>query len=161
MAPVPAQHDHPKGECAQFSWDMARELELMRGAPVAVATLAAADPEARLAPLEQRLGLALLPSRRVKLLVVPRREPAADSYAGILRLRVPRSGGYRVSASQRLWIEVVGPAGVVKSSRFAMQAGCEALRKSVAFPLEAETDYWIELSGSPTPDPDLLVTADR
>ena len=57
---------------------------------------------------------------------------------------VKAAGTYRVSASERLWIEVVGPAGVVKSSKFAMEAGCESLRKSVAFPLEPETDYWIE-----------------
>jgi hypothetical protein len=99
--------------------------------------------------------------RQVKLQVAPRREPAPDSFAGVLKLRVPRAGTHRVSASQRLWIELVGPTGIVKSSRFAMQAGCEALRKSVVFPLEADTDYWVELSGSPTTDPVLLITPDR
>ena len=74
---------------------------------------------------------------------------------------MPRSGTYRVSANQRLWIEVVGPSEAVTSTKFTMQMGCEALRKSVVFPLEPETDYWIELSGSPTADPALLVTPDR
>lgn len=155
------EHDHPKGDCAQFSWDMARELELMRAAPAAVSAHASAEREARAVPLEQRLDVALLPSPQVKLQVAPRREPPADSRAGVLKVRVPRSGSYRVSASQRLWIEVVGPSGAVTSSKFTMQAGCEVLRKSVAFPLEAETDYWIELSGSPTASPALLVTPDR
>ena len=140
---------------------MTREFELLRAPAIALTALAGADSGARLAPLEQRLDLTLLPSRQVKLQVAPRREPAPDSFAGVLKLRVPRSGSYRLSASQRLWIEIVGSTGVVKSSRFAMQAGCEALRKSVAFPLEADTDYWVELSGSPTTDPVLLVTPDR
>jgi hypothetical protein len=140
---------------------MTREFELLRAPPIALTALAAADPQARTAPLAQRLDLTLLPSRQVKLQVAPRREPALDSFAGVLKLRVPRAGAYRVSASQRLWIELVGPAGVVKSSRFAMQAGCEALRKSVSFPLEADTDYWVELSGSPATDPVLVITPDR
>jgi hypothetical protein len=155
------EHDHPRGDCAQFSWDMARELELMRGAPTPVTALAGAEREGRVVPLEQRLDVALLPGRQVRLQAAPRREPAPDSHAGVLKLRVPRSGSYRVSASQRLWIELVGPSGAVQSSKFTMQAGCEALRKSVAFPLEPETDYWIELSGSPTADPAFLVTPDR
>ncbi len=160
-AALAADHQHVVGDCAVFSWNMAREFELLRAAPVALPAIPAADPEARLAPLERRLDLALLPSKQVRLQVAPRREPAPDSYAGILKLRVNRAGTYRVSASQRLWIELVGPAGVVKSSKFAMQAGCESLRKSVAFALDPETDYWIELSGSPTSDPVLLITPDR
>ena len=156
-----ADHQHAAGDCAHFSWNMTREFELLRAAPVALTALAGAEPEARLAPLEQRLDLRLLPSKQVKLQVAPRREPAPDSFAGLLKLRVKAAGTYRVSASQRLWIEVVGPAGAVKSSKFAMEAACESLRKSVAFPLEPETDYWIELSGSSTSDPVVLITTDR
>jgi hypothetical protein len=156
-----ADHKHAAEECGHFSWNMTREFELLRAAPFPLAAHAGVDLEAGLVSLEQRLDLRLLPSKQVKLQVAPRREPAPDSFAGLLKLRVKAAGTYRVSASQRLWIEVVGPAGVVKSSKFAMEAGCESLRKSVAFPLEPETDYWIELSGSPTPDPVLLITPDR
>jgi hypothetical protein len=42
-----------------------------------------------------------------------------------------------------------------------MQADCEKLRKSVAFRLEPEVDYWIQLSGSPSETPILLITLDR
>jgi hypothetical protein len=60
-----------------------------------------------------------------------------------------------------LWIDVVSPAGVVKSSRFAMQAGCSKLVKSVAFKLEPEIGYWIQLTGSPAREATLLITLDR
>src|SRR5262245_43098819 len=156
-----ADQAHTGGDCGAFEWDMTRELELMRGAPAAFAAATAADPGARLAPLEQRLDLTLRSAAQVKLQVAPRREAAPDSYAGLVRLRVPRAGTYRVSASERLWIEMVGPAGAVKSSKFTGRSGCGVLHKSVAFPLDGETDYWIELSGSPKADPLLLVTPDR
>jgi hypothetical protein len=76
-------------------------------------------------------------------------------------LYVPRSGAYRISSDQRLWIDVVGPDGVVKSSRFAMQIGCAKLVKSVAFRLDPEIGYWIQLTGSPVREPMLLITLDR
>ncbi|HEY7514083.1 MAG TPA: hypothetical protein VIC87_06375 [Vicinamibacteria bacterium] len=47
------------------------------------------------------------------------------------------------------------------SAKFTGRSGCALLHKSVAFPLEADTDHWIELSGSPEADPILLVTPDR
>ena len=76
-------------------------------------------------------------------------------------LYVPRRATYRISSDQRLWIDVVGPAGVVESSKFAMQTGCAKLVKSVAFTLDPEIGYWIQLTGSPVREPMLLITLDR
>jgi len=42
-----------------------------------------------------------------------------------------------------------------------MQPGCDKLHKSVAFRLEPETDYWIQLSGSPAAQAVLLITPDH
>jgi hypothetical protein len=50
---------------------------------------------------------------------------------------------------------------VVTSSKFEMQTGCDKLVKSVAFRLEQDTDYWLQLSGSLAPEPMLLITLDR
>jgi hypothetical protein len=112
------------------------------------------------APLDRRLDLTLQPRSEVKLPEKPGREPGADSYAGLLLLRVPRISTYRISSNQRLRIDVIGPRGVVSSSKFAMQPGCDKLHKSVAFSLEPETDYWIQLSGSPAAQAVLLITPD-
>jgi hypothetical protein len=42
-----------------------------------------------------------------------------------------------------------------------MQPGCDKLHKSVAFRLEPDVDYWIQISGSPTANAVLLITLDR
>jgi hypothetical protein len=157
----PTRHEHDRGGCDGFSWDMARELNLLRAAPFALDALAATDPEPKYTPLDRRLDLTLKPAGEVKLLLAPGRDPGAESYAGLLPLVVPRMSTYRISSDQRLWIDVVGPAGAVKSTKFTMQPGCDKLHKSVAFHLEPETQYWIQLSGSPASNPVLLITLDR
>jgi hypothetical protein len=155
-------HDqHGKSACDAYSWDMVREFTLLRATPYALSVSPQADPEARYAPLDRKLDLTLLPAGKVTLLEKPGREAKADSYAGLVLLRVPRTSTYRISSDQRMWIEVIGPGGVVKSSKFDMQAGCELLRKSVAFRLEPEAEYWVQLSGSPTEHATLIVTLDR
>jgi len=156
-----SQHQHADGGCDAFPWDMSRELNLLRATPIAADALAAIDQGAKYAPLDRRLDLTLKPVADVKLLAEPGRAHGADTYAGLLKLRLPRTSTYRISTDQRLWIDIVGPGGVVKSTKFAMQPGCDQLHKSVAFRLEPDIDYWIQISGSPTPNAVLLITLDR
>jgi hypothetical protein len=68
---------------------------------------------------------------------------------------------YRISAGERMWVEVVGPEGPVKTEKFAQLPGCAAIHKSVAFRLQPDTDYWVQISGSAGADPVLIVTLDR
>jgi hypothetical protein len=156
-----SQHQHVDGGCDAFPWDMSRELNLLRATPIAADAITAIDEEAKYAPLDRRLDLTLRPAADVKLPAEPGRVHGADTYAGLLKLRLPRTSTYRISTDQRLWIDVVGPDGVVKSTKFAMQPGCDKLHKSVAFRLEPDIDYWIQISGSPTPNAVLLITLDR
>jgi hypothetical protein len=147
--------------CTGFAWDMARELNLLRGTPTALAAVPQQTADARDTPLDRRIDLKLAPNGEVKLLTKPQHEPAADSYSGLLRLKVPRISTYRISTDQRLWVEVIGPEGRVKSSKFTMAPGCTQIHKSVAFPLQPDTEYWIQLSGSAAPGPVLLITLDH
>lgn len=156
-----SQHQQGDGGCDAFPWDMSRELNLLRTTPISATALSTIDGEAKYSPLDRRLDLTLRPAADVKLLAEPGRSHGADTYAGLLKLRLPRSSSYRISSDQRLWIDVIGPDGLVKSTKFAMQPGCDKLHKSVAFRLEPDIDYWIQISGSPTPNPVLLVTLDR
>jgi hypothetical protein len=157
-----AESDAATGGCDAYEWDMNREMFLLGTAPIAVAALKARAEDARFTPLDRRLQVTLHPAAEVALLAPPgRAHDAATNHAGLLLLYVPRSGAYRISSDQRLWIDVVGPDGVVKSSRFAMQTGCAKLVKSVAFRLDPEIGYWIQLTGSPAREPMLLVTLDR
>jgi hypothetical protein len=150
------------GGCADYSWDMKREFFLLGTAPLSIAAVPARDEQARFTPLDRPFRVALRPQAEVGLLAEPgRSHDAAASHGGLLRLVVPRVSTYRISSDQRLWIDVVGPQGVVKSSKFEMQTGCDKLVKSVAFRLEQDTDYWLQLSGSPAREPMLLITLDR
>jgi len=160
-AEEPSMHHDDKSGCDAYSWNMGREFSLLLATPFAMEALAVPDTEAKYVPLDRRIELKLKLAGEVKLLAPPGREPGANSFAGLLQVRLPRTSTYRVSSDQRLWIDVIGPGGVVKSSKFEMQADCEKLRKSVAFRLEPEVDYWIQLSGSPTQTPVLLITLDR
>jgi hypothetical protein len=150
------------GGCEDYQWDMNREMALLGAAPIAVTALKARTEDARFTPLDRRLQVNLHPEAEVTPLAPPGRvHDAAASHAGLMLLYVPRSGAYRISSDQRLWIDVVGPDGVVKSNRFAMQIGCAKLVKSVAFRLDPEIGYWIQLTGSPVREPMLLITLDR
>lgn len=150
------------GGCEDYAWDMNREFFLLGAAPLAVAALPERAEGGRFTPLDRPLKVALRSANEVKLLAQPgRSHDAAASHAGLMMLVVPRTSTYRISSDQRLWIDVVGPDGVVKSSKFVMQTGCEKLVKSVAFKLEPETAYWIQLTGSPVREPMLLITLDR
>ncbi len=162
-ADVAAADDKPVAQdpCDAFGWNMAREFDLMRASPIARAALAKQDHDAREVPLDRRLEVKLAPAGDVPLLVKPQREPAADTYSGLLMLKVPRIGTYRVSTDQRLWMEVIGPDGAVKSSKFANAPDCKVLHKSVAFRLQPDTEYWIQLSGSSVANAVVLITLDR
>jgi len=162
QAATAAEPGMGSGGCDDYAWDMKREFFLLGSAPLALAALPERAEAARFTPLDRPLKVALRSGNEVKLLAQPgRSHDAAASHAGLMPLIVPRTSTYRISSDQRLWIDVVGPDGVVKSSKFTMQTGCEKLVKSVAFKLEPQTAYWIQLTGSPVPEPMLLITLDR
>jgi len=156
-----AQAADSQDACEKYDWDMGREFSLLLSTPIKREAAAEQSPEAAWAPADRPLEVTLRPMADVKLPAKPGREYAAESFGGLLKLTVPRTAGYRISSNQRLWIDVIGPDGVVKSTKHTMQPTCEKIRKSVAFRLEPDTDYWIQLSGNPTQDVMLLITLDR
>ena len=151
----------PQDACEKYDWDMGREFGLLLSTPIKREALAQQIAEAAWTPADRPVEVALRPMAEVKLLAKPGREYTVESFGGLLKLSVPRTAGYRISSNQRLWIDVIGPDGVVKSSKFTMQPACDKLRKSVAFRLEPDTDYWIQLSGNPTAEATLLITLDH
>ncbi|MSQ59493.1 MAG: hypothetical protein EXR36_07580 [Betaproteobacteria bacterium] len=157
-----AQHEHPANAgCDQYPWDMNREWSLMITDQVPMKSAAAMDPESRFIPLDRRVQFALHPSERVRLAAVPEKTNAGITYAGMGLIRLPFGKKYRISVNQHAWINVIGPKGSVPASKFAMLEGCERLVKTVIFPLESETDYWVQISGSAQPEIALLITLDR
>ncbi|MFN0315866.1 MAG: hypothetical protein ACKVQA_12620 [Burkholderiales bacterium] len=155
-------HDHHgTAGCDQYPWDMNREWSLMITDPFPMQSVVAMDVESRYVPLDRRVQFALHPSAKVKLAVTPRKTPAATTFAGMGLIRLPYGKKYRISTREAVWIDVAGPAGLVPATKTAMLGGCERLVKTVIFPLESETDYWLQITGSANSVITLLITLDR
>lgn len=71
-----------------------------------------------------------------------------EAHAGILAVEIPSAGRWRVSASAPVWIDVIGPVGMVQSASHGRMAPCTSIRKVVAFDLQPGR-HWIQLSGNP------------
>ena len=148
------------GDCGDYQWNMQRELAIADGeaipAPVYI------EPNDAAAPLEldRKLGLALFPTNDVRFIVEPeRRGKKADEFAGIAKVRVPQNGTYRFSTMIPYWVEIVTADGKrVKSNKFEMQSKCEKVFKSAAFPLTANTEYWLQMSASRAKDTAIIIT---
>lgn len=80
-----------------------------------------------------------------------------DPHAGIMAVEIPSAGRWRVSASAPVWIDVVGPAGMVQSVSHGRMAPCTSIRKVVEFDLQPGR-HWIQLSGNPGPQLRLMVS---
>lgn len=153
-------HD-PNAGCETYPWEMNREWSLMLTDPIPRLASLFADPEARNMPLDRRVLMKLHPKDQVKFQAAPEKAGKEGSYAGMLPIQLPYSKSYRISSTRPLWFDVVGPNGVVKSSKFAMALGCERLVKTVVFKLESDTVYWLQLSGSAQPEVEMILTLHR
>ncbi len=160
---VAAADDHlgDQGGCDKYPWDMNREWSLMITDQFPLKSYAVADPEARYIPLDRRVLFALHPSDQVKLPAATEKKHAGSTYAGMARIQLPFQKKYRISSNKPVWIDVVGPNGIVPATKFAMMMGCEKLVKTVIFKLENEVDYWLQITGSADAQVELLVTLDR
>lgn len=73
----------------------------------------------------------------------------AASQAGILRFRSAKAGEYRVYLSAALWVDVLeAEGGVLAPSGHKGSSQCPSLRKYVAYQLQADTDYLLQLSAA-------------
>lgn len=81
----------------------------------------------------------------------------AAPHAGLVTIRVPATGVWRLSASAPVWIDVVGPHGLMPSVAHGRMAPCTSLRKTVEFEL-AQGDWLVQLSSSPGPAVRLLLS---
>jgi hypothetical protein len=79
-------------------------------------------------------------------------------FGGFIRLTVPKDGLYRIAADAPIWINVIDGNQPIERVRIAPHLRCGRIHKSLAFTLQREKSYWLELSGSTRPDVALLVT---
>jgi hypothetical protein len=141
-----------QGDCADYRLDVARERALAQTQGVALAAAASAQVPLEPIPLEQKVAVGLLPQGQVQFRRAPeRRAESSDRYGGLLVLRVPADGSYRIGTSTAAWIDVLTTAGAsVRPSKFEMQKACKDVFKTVVFPLRADEVYTLQVSASRT-----------
>jgi hypothetical protein len=103
-------------------------------------------------PLDQKAIVNLLPQSAVAFRRAPeRRQESSDRYGGMLVLRVPVDGSYRIGTSTAAWVDVLASTGAaVRPAKFEMQTACKDVFKTVVFPLRADEVYTLQLSASRT-----------
>ncbi len=148
------------GNCADYQWDMRNELAIADGAMVATPVFASADGAAQPVSLNRKLALSLYPTSAVRFVVEPeKRGKKADEFAGLAKVRVDQAGTYRFSTLIPIWVEIVSSEGKrIKSNKFEMQSQCKKVFKSAAFPLQANTDYWLQMSASRDQNTAIIIT---
>ena len=148
------------GGCGDYQWNMQRELAIADGEAIPAPVYIEPDDAAAPLELDHKLGLVLFPTNDVRFLVEPeRRGKKAEQFAGIAKVRVAQDGTYRFSTVIPYWVEIVTPNGKrVKSNKFEMQSQCKKVFKSAAFPLKANTDYWLQMSASRAKETAIIVT---
>lgn len=135
--------------CTKFTWDVSRELAVMRQLPQA--TLAGTKPGADIPQLDpDRLYDFKLAAQSTVTFQVKPAKPALDdsSQAGLARFKVAHAGRYRVSITSGHWIDIVDGTQVLKSRDFQGQRGCERPHKIVEYELPAGHELTLQLSGS-------------
>ena len=121
---------------------------------------AAVTAAGRLPELEpdRPLALRLRPMAEVTLPNPPGQLRAGEAaHGGLVAVRVPTQGTWRIAAAGPVWIDVVGPSGAVASTAHGRMAPCTSIRKVVEFPLPAGT-WLVQLNGNPGPDLRLMLS---
>jgi hypothetical protein len=144
--------DHAAEGCADFTWDVTRELAAMRQPAQVV------QSGARIL-VGQHYLVTFRPQTEVAFALTPER-PAkgAAPRAALVRFDAPRAGRYRVSLTSRHWIDIVAEGRAIPSVDHQGRSGCGVLHKVVEFELPAGKGLALQLSGQDDPEAGLAIT---
>jgi hypothetical protein len=146
-------------ECVDFKWDVAQERALFAG----TATALTAGADAKSAP-EMQPGrlyeLKLAAQDQVTFAATPgKKSPRTDSYAGLVKFKIPAKGSYRVAIDMPFWIDVVQDGALLAATDFQGQHGCNSPHKIVVFELPGTRPFILQLSNAAPPSVRLTITA--
>jgi hypothetical protein len=143
--------------CSGFKWDVSKELALFGGASTAVTAAkdAAAAPTLDTDKLYQ---VTLVPQSGVAFALAPAKKTYTDkANGGLVTIKLPASGNYRVSVDASLWLDVVDNGALATVRDYQGQPTCDAPHKIVEFALSG-THVTLQLSGSSQPVVRVTVT---
>lgn len=162
---VSAQMDHTHSpataeDCNKLSPALQAVVVAMDTAGSKVEAVAKPEIMQAVEPSGQKLEVALRPLSEVA--IITGKTKPSDSldkvFGGFVRLGVPADGMYRISADTTLWIEVIDGEKPIERVRITPPLHCGRIHKSLGFPLRRERSYWLELSGSKSPDVAVIIT---
>ena len=137
------------GGCNDFRWDVSAERALFAsalGAQVRAGTRTSAAPDVLVGELFE---VALHTQESVQLAAPPSKAMLPDGlFSGLLRLRIPAAGRYRIAINERAWIDVVDATRVISSSEFSGAANCTQPAKIVLYDLPASDALWLQISAA-------------
>ncbi|MBN8426162.1 MAG: hypothetical protein J0L65_01715 [Xanthomonadales bacterium] len=137
------------GGCDDFRWDVATERALFstaHGTHVVSGSVASAAPDVLVGELFE---VALYPQESVQLAAPPSKVMLADGlFSGLLRLRIPAAGRYRIALDSGAWIYVVNGADSINPCEFSGAETCTKPSKIVLFDLPSSESLWLQISGA-------------
>jgi hypothetical protein len=153
---APALAEEPVG-CDKFAWPLDKERALLTSAN----TVTVASGMKLALPLPVAVTIDLSPFADAKLPMAPERAPRQpSSFAGYVAVPAPpQAANYKVTLSSEAWIDVVQNGHFLKSVAHTGASGCEGIRKSVKFNLDA-APFTVQLSGVPANKIGVAITAD-
>jgi hypothetical protein len=163
LAGAPAAAQHAPVDCVSVSDSnlppaFAGWAKPSTAAQAATAAAAAAGPALpELAP-DQPLALQLRPAAEVMLPHPPgQARTIENAHGGLVTVRIPAEGLWRISASAPVRIDLIGPSGPVASTGHGRMAPCTGIRKVVEFPVPAGS-WLVQLNGNPGPELRLMLS---
>lgn len=113
-----------------------------------------------LVPIGTKFNVTLLPSDDVSL-VWQEEEGKRIQFAGLLTFHTGKAGGYRFLTTPYVWLELV-PNKIPEQKEYASSTDrrfkCYGIKKNIIFNnLSADTTYWLQVSGSPESEVEMLI----
>ena len=135
--------------CVDFKWDVAQERALFAGRRRRAAGGSGSKVRAGAACRITLYELQLAKQEQVSFAAAPgKKKPARRPYGGLVNLKIPASGSYRVAIDMPFWIDVVSNGALVAANDFQGQHGCSSPHKIVQFDLPGTRPFFLQLSNA-------------
>jgi hypothetical protein len=145
--------------CVDFKWDVTHERALFGGTPTAVT----AGTDRKSAPIvtpDRLYALRLAAQEHVTFAAGPGGKPAnSQAHAGLVILKIPASGSYRIAVDMPIWIDVASNGSLVAAEDFQGQHECSAPHKIVVFALTEKQPLVLQFSNAASENVLFTVTA--
>jgi hypothetical protein len=146
-------------ECT-FKWDIHQEHSLFIGTAKPAVASSTAGTAANV-DLGALYAVKLASAEGVQYDAAPGKKMLTEgTYGGMLAFKVPKDGTYRVALDGPYWIDVVLDHQLTQSKDFGGPQNCPGgPRKLVAYELKGGATYLLQISGAPSDQAKVSVTA--